>query len=390
MVPPCSVVSCGPARGPARDRPGRDRASAVLAQRGEQRRPHVVGNARPIVFAGDHGRAASALRADGDLSAFGVYLAALVNRFASTWTTRSSSPSIGMPLSGTPTRSPCRWRSSSGRAMSTARSTASRSSNRRVLQRHLAAGEAGHIEQVVDEPHHVSDLSLEHLALALEDLRIAQLHQLERGHGRRQRVAQLVPEHGEELVLGLVGVLGLATRRLGAFHFLVALALPPLEQPRRGPQRLLQARRLGDMRRGLGDRAALGNGLRRRGDRDEIARQAPGYEQQRGQRADHQERAADGQARIVEPRSGASSTAAGRRSSRSSRTSRARWWRTPGVPFIDVSGKTPVVPDGSARGSWSLAGWPTKRSGSRERATTVSPTSRAALASTPPRPAGCW
>ena len=36
----------------------------------------------------------------------------------------------------------------------------------------------------------------------------AQLHQLQRRQDRRQRIAQLVPEHREELVLRAVGGLG--------------------------------------------------------------------------------------------------------------------------------------------------------------------------------------
>ena len=64
--------------------------------------------------------------------------------------------------------------------------------------------------------------------LALDDARarapsaraVAARHQLERGDDRRERVAQLVAEHREELVLGAVGDLGLArasrARRAGA------------------------------------------------------------------------------------------------------------------------------------------------------------------------------
>ena len=42
----------------------------------------------------------------------------------------------------------------------------------------------------------------------------AQLHQLQRGQDRRERIAQLVAEHGQELVLGAAGLLELAQQRL--------------------------------------------------------------------------------------------------------------------------------------------------------------------------------
>ena len=46
--------------------------------------------------------------------------------------------------------------------------------------------------------------------LALDGVDAAQLHQLQRREDRRERIAQLVTEHGEELVLGAVRVLGRA------------------------------------------------------------------------------------------------------------------------------------------------------------------------------------
>ena len=49
------------------------------------------------------------------------------------------------------------------------------------------------------------DLALDDHALALDDRDAAQPHQVQRRRDRRQGVAQLVPEHGEELVLGAVG-----------------------------------------------------------------------------------------------------------------------------------------------------------------------------------------
>ena len=59
----------------------------------------------------------------------------------------------------------------------------------------------------------VVDLALDDGALALGSFAAAQPHQLQRGEDRRERVAQLVPEHREELVLRAVRRLrGLAQR----------------------------------------------------------------------------------------------------------------------------------------------------------------------------------
>ena len=115
-------------------------------------------------------------------------------------------------------------------------------------ERHLAARQAGEVEQVVDQPGHVADLALEDLALAREDVRIAHLHQFQRGQRRRQRIAELVAERGEEVVLGLVGVLGVTARLLRPLDLLVPLALTFLEQQRRRSQRVLQPLDLGDVR----------------------------------------------------------------------------------------------------------------------------------------------
>ncbi len=56
------------------------------------------------------------------------------------------------------------------------------------------------VEQVVDEPHQALDLSLDDVLLARR--LILEAHQLQRRQDRRQRIAQLVAEHGQELVLG--------------------------------------------------------------------------------------------------------------------------------------------------------------------------------------------
>ena len=75
--------------------------------------------------------------------------------------------------------------------------------HRFALQRDHPAGDPRHVEQVVDQADQVLDLPLDDVAGAAP-VRLAQLLQPQQLHGRadrRQRVAQLVGEHGQELVL---------------------------------------------------------------------------------------------------------------------------------------------------------------------------------------------
>jgi hypothetical protein len=78
-----------------------------------------------------------------------------------------------------------------------------------LLEPHLAARDARDVEQVVDEPAEVPHLPLDHLVLALIPS-AAQLHELQGGEDGRQRVAQLMAEQGEELVLAAIGLARLA------------------------------------------------------------------------------------------------------------------------------------------------------------------------------------
>ena len=80
--------------------------------------------------------------------------------------------------------------------------------DRLALQRDLAARDARDVEQVVDQPRQLVDLALDDVARA-RALLVGQLlepHQLHRVADRRQRVAQLVRQHGQELVLAAVGL----------------------------------------------------------------------------------------------------------------------------------------------------------------------------------------
>ena len=81
------------------------------------------------------------------------------------------------------------------------------------------------------------DLPLDDRALLVERVVAAQPHELQRRDDRRQRIAQLVAEHGEELVLGAVGHLGLGAR----------LAL----QDEQLPVPLLDALAVGDVEKAL-------------------------------------------------------------------------------------------------------------------------------------------
>ncbi|MDQ3367216.1 MAG: hypothetical protein M3680_17470 [Myxococcota bacterium] len=77
-----------------------------------------------------------------------------------------------------------------------------------------AARDPRDVQEIVDEPGQVLDLTLEELLLL--GLHAAELHDLERHEHRRERIAQLVAEHREELVLRARGLgeahVGLAQR----------------------------------------------------------------------------------------------------------------------------------------------------------------------------------
>ena len=75
-----------------------------------------------------------------------------------------------------------------------------------AAQRDLAAGDARHVEQVVDEAGHLAHLALDHVArpARVGVARVAQAQDLERVGDGRERVAQLVRQRGQELVLAPV------------------------------------------------------------------------------------------------------------------------------------------------------------------------------------------
>ncbi len=80
------------------------------------------------------------------------------------------------------------------------------------LQLDLAARDARHVEQIVDQAHELLQLPPDHFARPRQALRIRalRLQHVDRVADRRERIAQLVREHRQELVLALVLVLDLA------------------------------------------------------------------------------------------------------------------------------------------------------------------------------------
>ena len=111
-----------------------------------------------------------------------------------------------------------------------------------------ASLEARDVQQVVDEPGHVPDLPLQNLALPRRIVGAAQLHQVKGGQRWRERVAQLVTKHREELILAAIGRFGLRARRVGAGDLLVPLLLPRVEKRGRSGEGVQQALDLGHRR----------------------------------------------------------------------------------------------------------------------------------------------
>jgi hypothetical protein len=72
----------------------------------------------------------------------------------------------------------------------------------------LAAAHARHVEQVVHQPHHVRELAVHHVARARRHRRqfAHPAQDLQPRADRRQRIAQLVRERGDEFVLAPVGL----------------------------------------------------------------------------------------------------------------------------------------------------------------------------------------
>ncbi len=181
----------------------------------------------------------------------GVYFAALVSRFETTWFRRIASPrthslSWDVNVKGM------------GPLVEQRRGNLDgfrhhfRNFDELVLEFDLSSCDPGDVEEVVHQARQVTDLALDDRALPLQSA-ATELHQLQGRQDRRQRIPQLVAQHGQELVFGPIGGFRLLPGELLAFAKLAVAGLetscgercpaPPL---RRRRSRLL-AFRIGEM-----------------------------------------------------------------------------------------------------------------------------------------------
>ena len=145
-----------------------------------------------------------------------VYLAALCSTLLKIWLKREKSPNTQTGVSGTWTDNAWRFESMSGRTISSAVLDDLAELDGLAVQRDLALRDARHVEQIVDEAGEVRDLPLDDLAHP-GDARVVRRHLVEHLRGRddrRERIAQLVRQHREELVLAPVRFLELLLGRL--------------------------------------------------------------------------------------------------------------------------------------------------------------------------------
>ena len=161
----------------------------------------------------------------------GVYFAELISRLENTCASRVRSPSSGQPLVRQAQRRARarKRRSAAARSRRPARSPCARSMPLHP-QRQLAPGQPRDVEQVVEQPRHLLGLPADD-AVAPGDLGIARLEMAQHVDGvadRRQRIAQLVRQGGDEVVLLLVG---------DAQDLLGLLALADVHDDAEGPHR---------------------------------------------------------------------------------------------------------------------------------------------------------
>jgi len=126
-----------------------------------------------------------------------------------------------------------------------------------LAQREAAARDAADVEQVVDQARELVDLPVDHLA-APGHLWIELVLLAEDGDGvadRRQRIAQLVREHGEEIVLA---PLGFAQRLLGE---LAVVDIGDYRHPAVGGAGGVERRLGGDLHPAPAERAVLRQAL---------------------------------------------------------------------------------------------------------------------------------
>ena len=132
-----------------------------------------------------------------------LYLEALVSRLDITCDRRSASPSTTKPSNKTWRSSRCFFSSRSGRHHLQPSRDHDRELDAAFPQCNLAARDARHVEQVLDQPDEVTNLPLDDGDFAA--MAAAHPGEVKGGQDRRKRIAQLVPEHRQELVLGADG-----------------------------------------------------------------------------------------------------------------------------------------------------------------------------------------
>ncbi len=199
------------ARGPAHPSPGRrpgapGRTSRTPGAGARARSPRRRRGPRPRAR-GPSRRATTVMCPPGS-----VYFAALCSRLKSTCPSRGGSATTRSPLTGDRHAQVVPALLEERADLLHRRGHHRRQLHRLALELDLPPGDAGDVEQVVHQPRQVLHLPLEDAPLPLQQLRRAQAHQLEAGEHRRERVAELVAQHGQELVLGPVRLLRRLTR----------------------------------------------------------------------------------------------------------------------------------------------------------------------------------
>ena len=136
----------------------------------------------------------------------GVNLMALFRRLTSTCVRRTASPSSVTVSSGSETVNVCRAAVILGRAEFHGRVDEAGEFEALLAQFDLPLRDARHVEQIVDDPHHVGHLAVEHLPRArrLGRVAVGAPQHLERESHRGQRISQFMRQDAEELVLPLV------------------------------------------------------------------------------------------------------------------------------------------------------------------------------------------
>ena len=119
-----------------------------------------------------------------------------------------------------------------------------------LVERDQTASDFRDVKQVVDQPAHVGDLAIHHVANLGDHRRVATPHaeQVNRVPERSERVSQFMRKHGQEFVLGLVRVLNLSQDRVlrssDRFCSVMSVQTPrtcagrcPLDRETRSPDR---------------------------------------------------------------------------------------------------------------------------------------------------------